>query len=112
VLDDSHPKGLVDRFINHEILSADGESIGTIGEVYNNRLTEVPTWFRVDSGFLGAKKLLVPVAGMDVDSDDKVVTPYSTALIKDQPDVTLDGGVAPEDEQLLVDHFGLGATDS
>jgi len=110
MLDDLQPRGIVDRLIKYEVISADGESIGIIGEIYNDRLTEVPTWFRVDSGFFGGKKLIIPVAGIDV-ADERVLTPYSSAIIKEQPEVKIEAGIDPEDEGLLTAHFGLGAAE-
>jgi len=93
-----------------DLVSADGEKIGTIADLYYNRLTEVPAWMAVSAGFLSTRTLIVPVAGSSLE-DGHVRTPYSKEVITEEPDVRAQQDLSPEAESTLGAYFGLGANE-
>jgi hypothetical protein len=108
MLDDMNLKG-AEGLRGKDVISVDGDKLGSISRIYYDKVTEVPLWFAVDTGLLGGKNLIVPVAGMELE-DDTVKSPYPTNVIKEQPEVDLDDALTSESETMLSDYFGLGAS--
>jgi uncharacterized protein (TIGR02271 family) len=87
------------------VYSSEGDKIGSVEELFLDDETGQPEWIGLGTGFLGTKRVLVPVAGVDV-RDDAVYVPYAKDHVKDTPDI--DGEtITQETESRLYAHYGL-----
>jgi uncharacterized protein (TIGR02271 family) len=88
-------------------VDADGEKVGTVGEVYLDRGSGVPEWLTVSTGLFGSRTSFVPIGDAQV-SGDEVRLAYRKDEIKDAPNVDPDGALSAEEEQRLYEHYGRG----
>ena len=89
-----------------DVYSSEGDKIGSVEEIFVDEQTGKPEWIGLGTGFLGTKKVLVPVTGAEV-RDDAVTVPYSKDQVKETPDIDSDE-ISQETEQRLYAHYGLG----
>jgi uncharacterized protein (TIGR02271 family) len=83
-----------------------GEQIGKVEEVFVDVDSRQPEWIGLGTGFLGTKRVLVPVQGAQLQGDGLSV-PYAKEHVKDAPD--LDGDqISPDTERELYAFYGLG----
>ncbi len=99
-----HIDDLLNR--NGNILSTDGDKIGSIGQVYTDDDSGQPTWVTAKTGLFGTSQTFVPLEGAQVRGDD-VVVPYPKDLVKDAPRVDVDGHLEPAEEDRLYQHYQL-----
>lgn len=90
------------------VIGADGDKIGSIGQLYADDDTGEPTWVTVKTGLFGTSQSFVPVEGARSEGDDLVV-PYTKDHVKDAPRVDVDGHLTPEEEDRLYTHYDRGA---
>jgi uncharacterized protein (TIGR02271 family) len=84
-----------------------GEQIGKVEEVFVDVDSREPEWIGLGTGFLGTKRVLVPVQGAQLQGDGLSV-PYAKEHVKDAPD--LDGDqISPDTERDLYAFYGLGS---
>ena len=69
-----HIDSLLQR--NGNILSNDGDKIGSIGQVYADDKTGQPTWITAKTGFFGTSESFIPLEGARTEGDDLLV-PYT-----------------------------------
>jgi uncharacterized protein (TIGR02271 family) len=91
------------------VVSSDGDKIGTIEEIYLDTDTGQPEWATVRTGLLGTQHTFVPLAQVD-HHHGEVVVPYSKDQVKDAPSVDPDGQLSHEEEDRLYDHYGVGGS--
>ncbi|RJT77814.1 DUF2382 domain-containing protein [Arthrobacter cheniae] len=89
------------------VVGADGEKIGSIGQVYLDDQTGEPSWVTAKTGLFGTSESFVPLQGADVEGHD-VRVPYSKHQVKDAPRVESDGNLSPEEEDRLYRHYEIG----
>jgi hypothetical protein len=90
------------------VRDADGEKIGTFGDVLLDRDTDLPAWAGVRTGLFGRNESYVPLEGaVEVDGDVRV--PYSAAQVRDAPNVDPDITLTPDDEARMYAHYGRGS---
>ena len=83
-----------------------GEQIGKVEEIFVDVDSRQPEWIGLGTGFLGTKRVLVPVQGVELQGDG-VSVPYAKDHVKESPD--LDGDqISPETERDLHAYYGLG----
>jgi uncharacterized protein (TIGR02271 family) len=87
-----------------DVIAADGERIGSIGQLYADDDTGEPTWVTVRTGLFGTHESFVPVDGARAEGDDLVV-PYTKDHVKDAPRVDTDGHLEPDEEDRLYAHY-------
>jgi uncharacterized protein (TIGR02271 family) len=87
-----------------DVIAADGERIGAIGQLYADDDTGEPTWVTVRTGLFGTHESFVPVDGARAEGDDLVV-PYTKEHVKDAPRVDTDGHLEPDEEDRLYAHY-------
>jgi uncharacterized protein (TIGR02271 family) len=92
---------------NGNVLSAEGDKIGSVGQVYADDADGQPTWVTVKTGLFGTSESFVPLEGARLEGDD-VVVPYTKDQVKDAPRVDTNGHLEPSEEDRLYDHYGLG----
>ncbi|WP_395400628.1 DUF2382 domain-containing protein [Arthrobacter sp. UC242_113] len=91
---------------NGNVVSADGDKIGSVGQVYADDADGQPTWVTVKTGLFGTSESFVPLQGARLEGSD-VVVPYSKDQVKDAPRVETDGHLEPSEEDRLFGHYGL-----
>lgn len=105
MLTKEHIDDLLQR--NGNVLSADGDKIGSVGQVYADDADGQPTWVTVKTGLFGTSESFVPLQGARLEGDD-IVVPYTKDQVKDAPRVDTDGHLEPTEEDRLYDHYGIG----
>ena len=98
---------LLDRDGN--VLTTDGDKIGSIGQVYVDDDSDQPTWVTVKTGLFGTSESFVPLEGARLEGSD-ILVPYTKDQVKDAPRVDNDGHLEPADEDRLYEHYGMGRT--
>jgi hypothetical protein len=101
----------VEKYLDAEVVSADGQKLGHAAKLLNNRVTGVAEWIVVEAGLLGREKLIVPLAGSDF-AEGLVMVAYKSDQVHTAPHTEPDddaGALPPEGEDALNRHFGLGA---
>jgi len=89
-----------------DVYSSDGDKIGSVEEIFVDEETNQPEWIGLGTGFLGTKRVLVPVQGAERRADGYYV-PYSKDQVKETPDIDSDE-ISQETEAQLYSHYGLG----
>ena len=99
----------IDTLLNagRNVLSADGDKIGSIGQVYADDETGQPTFVTVKTGLFGTSESFVPLEGARTEGSD-IVVPYTKDQVKDAPRVAEDGHLEPAEEERLYAHYNLG----
>jgi uncharacterized protein (TIGR02271 family) len=88
------------------VLDASGDQIGKVEEIYYDTEGGQPEWIGLGTGFLGTKRVLVPVQSADLQGEG-VHVPYEKDHVKGAPDI--DGDAIPhETEAELYAYYGLG----
>ena len=90
-----------------DLMSQDGDKLGTIEEIYLDTDTNQPEWALVVTGLFGTKQSFVPISGAGRDDDDAVTVPFDQATVKDAPKVDPDGRLSESEEQELYRHYGM-----
>jgi uncharacterized protein (TIGR02271 family) len=88
------------------VYSQDGSKIGEVEEIFYDTQSSQPQWIGIGTGFLGTKRVLVPVEGARLESDGFYV-PYAKDQVKDSPDIDSDE-LSQSTEQELYSYYGLG----
>jgi len=98
----------IDDLLNRKgnILSTDGDKIGSIGQVYADDDSGQPSWVTAKTGLFGSSESFVPLEGARIEGDD-VVVPYTKDQVKDAPRVDVDGHLEPSEEERLYQHYQL-----
>jgi uncharacterized protein (TIGR02271 family) len=89
------------------VVSASGDKIGSIGQIYLDDQTGEPTFVTANTGLFGLKQSFVPLQGARVEGEDLVVD-YDKETVKDAPRIDDDGSLSPEEEDELYAYYGLG----
>jgi hypothetical protein len=89
------------------ILSAGGDKIGSIGQIYADDETGQPAWVTARTGLFGTSVSFVPLGGAHVQGSD-IVVPYTKEQVADAPRVDGDGHLEPSDEDRLHKHYQRG----
>lgn len=89
-----------------QVVTTDGERLGSIGQVYLDDATGAPSWVTVKTGFFGTSENFVPIHTAHTDGHDIVVA-YDKDTIKAAPRIDADGALSPEEEQVLYQHYNL-----
>jgi len=97
------------RFEGRTLVDRDGEKIGKIDELYEDRQSGRPEWALVNTGLLGTKKSFVPLRGAQPAGED-VRVPVEKAQVKDAPGIEADGALGEDEERRLFDHYGVDYT--
>jgi uncharacterized protein (TIGR02271 family) len=96
---------------NGNVVTTDGEKIGSIGQIYLDDNTNEPQWVTVKTGLFGTSESFVPLDGATVSGGD-VAVKYDKATIKDAPRVDADGSISSEEEDALYSYYRLGGRDA
>ena len=91
---------------NGNVLTTDGDKIGSIGQVYADDENGQPTWVTAKTGLFGTSESFVPLKGARVEGGHLLV-PYTKEQVKDAPRVDTDGHLEPSEEDRLYAHYDL-----
>ena len=89
-----------------DLMSHDGDKLGTIEEIYLDTDTNQPEWALIATGLFGSKQSFVPISGAGRE-DDAVIVPFDKATVRDAPKVDPDGRLSESEEQELYRHYGI-----
>ena len=92
---------------NGNVIEANGNKIGGVGQIYLDDQTGEPNWVTVKTGLFGTSESFVPLSGASLSSSDIVVT-YDKDTVKDAPRVDADRHLTPDEEASLYAYYGLG----
>jgi uncharacterized protein (TIGR02271 family) len=93
-------------FRGRTILDRDGDKIGKIDDVYEDRQSGQPEWALVNTGLFGTKKTFVPLRGASPAGED-VRVPFEKAHVKDAPGIDTDGELSESEERELFTHYDV-----
>ena len=85
------------------VVAADGQKIGSIGQVYVDGSTGEPSFVTVKTGLFGTAESFVPLQDATVTGSDIRVA-YNKTEVKDAPRVDPDERITPTEEQRLYGH--------
>jgi uncharacterized protein (TIGR02271 family) len=94
-------------FRGRTMLDRDGDKIGKIDDIYEDKQTGQPEWALVNTGLFGTKKTFVPLRGASPVGED-VRVPIEKAHVKDAPGIDADGELSETEEHKLFTHYDLG----
>ncbi|MFF1414755.1 DUF2382 domain-containing protein [Streptomyces sp. NPDC058289] len=98
-----------EQLVSLTAYDADGEKIGSIGQVYRDDATGQPEWVTVKTGLFGMKESFVPLAGARSDGEALHV-PHAKDVVKDAPRVDADQHLDADEERRLYQHYGLSGS--
>jgi uncharacterized protein (TIGR02271 family) len=90
------------------VVAADGQKIGSIGQVYVDGSTGEPSFVTVKTGLFGTAESFVPLQDATVTGSDIRVA-YNKTEVKDAPRVDPDERITPKEEQRLYAHYGISS---
>jgi uncharacterized protein (TIGR02271 family) len=90
------------------VYDADGDKIGEVDEIFYDQGTRRPEWIGIGTGFLGTKRVLVPLEAAEL-RDDGLRVPYPKDLVKDAPDIDSDE-ISDQQEEELYAHYRLSGS--
>ena len=94
-------------FQGRTMLDRDGDKIGKIDDIYEDRQTGEPEWALVNTGLFGTKKTFVPLRGATAAGED-VRVPVEKTHVKDAPGIDATVELSETDERQLFTHYDLG----
>jgi uncharacterized protein (TIGR02271 family) len=98
----------IDRLLSQgaNVLSGDGEKIGSIGQVFVDNEDGQPNWVTVRTGLFGISESFVPLQGARTEGND-IVVPYSKNQVKEAPRIDADQALEPAEEDRLYQHYRI-----
>ncbi|MEY9776938.1 PRC and DUF2382 domain-containing protein [Arthrobacter sp. MW3 TE3886] len=98
----------IDRLLSQgaNVLSGDGEKIGSIGQVFVDNEAGQPSWVTVRTGLFGMSESFVPLEGARLEGND-IVVPYNKNQVKDAPRIDADRPLEPAEEDRLYEHYRM-----
>ena len=93
-----------ETYMGRTAVDAQGNKIGSVGQVYVNDETGVPDWITVNTGLFGMKENFAPLQGSSVNGDD-LVLPFDKDVVKDSPDVADSEHLDADEQQALYAYY-------
>ena len=90
------------------VVAADGQKIGSIGQVYVDDSTGEPSFVTVKTGLFGTAESFVPLQDATVTGSDIRVA-YNKTEVKDAPRIDPDERITPKEEQRLYAHYDISS---
>ncbi|WP_210481152.1 DUF2382 domain-containing protein [Naasia sp. SYSU D00948] len=101
----------IDRLNGATVVDADGDKIGTVGQVFVDANDGHPSWVTVRTGLFGAKETFVPLDEATSEGDTLRVH-YDKATVKDAPRIDTDSALSPEEEDELYRYYNLSSSET
>ena len=96
----------VDRWRDLVVVDRDGVTIGTITAFYLDRVSRLPQWALVHTGWFGDRRTFLPLRDA-LEADGEIRVPYGKALIRQAPALEPRGELTADEERILAGHYGL-----
>jgi uncharacterized protein (TIGR02271 family) len=93
-------------FRGRTMIDRDGDKIGKIDDVYEDKQTGRPEWALVNTGLFGTKKTFVPLHDAAPAGED-VRVPLEKGHVKDAPSIEPDGELSESEERQLYTHYDV-----
>ena len=93
------------------VLTRDGNKIGSIGQFYADDAANHPSWVTVKTGLFGLSESFVPLYDASA-ADNDILVPYTKDKVKDAPRVDADGYLSAEEEDELYRHYEFEGTNA
>jgi sporulation protein YlmC with PRC-barrel domain len=90
------------------VRDADGEKIGSLGDVYLDQETDRPAWGGVRTGLFGRGESLIPLDRVTAADDDDLHVPFTRDHVKDAPRVDPDVALDHDEEARLYAYYDGG----
>jgi uncharacterized protein (TIGR02271 family) len=90
------------------VYGADGDKIGTVGQVYVDATDGHPSWVTVRTGLFGTSETFVPLDEATAEGDT-IRVGFDKATVKDAPRIDTDGALSPAEEDQLYRYYNMGA---
>src|SRR5215203_846372 len=90
-----------------DVVSASGEKIGSVGQIYLDDQSGEPTFVTANTGLFGMSQSFVPLRGARVDNGN-VVVDFDKTTVKDAPRIDDDGSLSPAEEDQIYAYYGMG----
>ncbi|MBK4347131.1 PRC-barrel domain-containing protein [Lacisediminihabitans changchengi] len=94
----------VASLIGVAVVDADGEKIGTVGQIYVDPGSGQPNWATVKMGLLGRSEYFIPLERADEIGGD-IRIPFSKEIVKDAPSVDASGSIGQEEQTSLYAYY-------
>ena len=101
----------IERLNGATVYGADGDKIGTVGQVYVDQTDGHPSWVTVRTGLFGTSESFIPLDEASIDGDSIRVT-YDKARVKDAPRVDTDGELSVQEEDELYRYYGISSSET
>jgi sporulation protein YlmC with PRC-barrel domain len=92
-----------------DVVSASGEKIGSVGQIYLDDQSGEPTFVTANTGLFGMSQSFIPLRGARVQNGN-VVVDFDKTTVKDAPRIDDDGSLSPAEEDRLYAYYGMGPT--
>ena len=99
--------GNLQDVIGADVVDAQNEKVGKVGQVYVDSSDNQPAWVSVKTGLFGTSETFVPLDAADWDAQVLHV-PYDKAMIKDAPRIESDGEISEAEQDTLYEYYGIG----
>ena len=89
-----------------EVVDQGGERVGAMCRVYLDNRTGEPAWVTVRTGWIGSRKVFVPLTTAEI-VNEQIRVPYSTEMIRDAPDIPCAKHLSEDEEQDLFEYYAV-----
>lgn len=86
------------------MVGAGGQKLGTIEQIYLDRVTREPTWASVKGGLFGSRHAIVPLEQARED-ESRIRVPFDRATVRGAPRPAEAGQLTPDEERALDRHY-------
>ena len=93
-----------ESYMGKDALDAQGNKIGSIGQVYVDDETGVPDWITVNTGLFGTKESFAPLTGSSV-TGDGVVLPFGKDVVKGSPEIKDAAHLDADEQEALYTYY-------
>ncbi len=91
-------------YIGKNAVDAQGNKIGSVGQVYLNDQTGEPDWITVNTGLFGMRESFAPLQGSSFNGEN-LVLPFDKAVVKDAPDVADSSHLDGDEQEHLYSYY-------
>lgn len=101
----------INEIYSAEVVTQDGENLGSVGHVYLDDHTGEPSWITVKTGWFGTRQSLVPLDGAELTQDGRVRVAPTKETIRDAPDVDADAHLSAQEQDELFRYYESAGVD-
>ena len=83
----------------------EGEKIGSFGDVFLDRATQLPAWGGVRTGLFGHSETYVPLQRVEEDGEGDLRVPFPKDVVKDAPRIDPEIALTAAEEEALWRHY-------